>query len=117
MVPVQDASKAPIKGQVASSMRNLQELLLAERADSLVITDSRTGSIVGAPTMQFKKPSPAAIQARVAMEAAAAASERPEKHKDPRGALLAATRAAVASVSLVLRDTLLSFALVHARVV
>lgn len=116
MVPVQDASKAPIKGQVASSMRNLQELLLAERADSLVITDSRTGSIVGAPTMQFKKPSPAAIQARVAMEAAAAASERPEKHKD-RGALLAATRAAVASVSLVLRDTLLSFALVHARVV
>ncbi len=33
--------------------------------------DGRTGSVIGAPTMTYKKPSAAAILARQAMEAAA----------------------------------------------
>jgi hypothetical protein len=41
----------------AGPLRNLQEELLAERAESVVLVD-RTGSVIGAPTMTFKQPTP-----------------------------------------------------------
>jgi ribosomal protein L28 len=40
-----------------TQVRSLQEELLAERADSITLTD-RNGSVIGAPSMNFKKPSP-----------------------------------------------------------
>ncbi len=40
----------------------------------LTQVDGRTGSVIGAPTMTYKKPSAAAVQARLAMEAASSSA-------------------------------------------
>ncbi|GFH16655.1 hypothetical protein HaLaN_13118, partial [Haematococcus lacustris] len=53
--------------------RNLKEELLADREQSIVVLD-RNGSVIGAPTMTFKQPSAAALQALRANLASGAAA-------------------------------------------
>jgi hypothetical protein len=62
-VAMPSGSMSPRLPLRSGAVRNLHEELMAERADSVTLTD-RTGSVLGAPSMNFKKPSAAAAAGR-----------------------------------------------------